>query len=236
VSGLRAPGAPRRRPRGRHRDHGARSGDPVGRLRSGDSDAPPLCRVGRRTVTMAILGDSAHSAQPAAGELDPDRRWLASARGEGNRFPDRQAFPPRPRRGAALPLRADPGLPRLRLVDLREGAGGRQAAQVEVAYPEAEPFWVAAAASVYKRSSSELTVRALLPAPLAGQAIVPVRVARTPQSPYGSRLVAAIPKLAGGTASLVYLGSAFPGAASQRPARRGASSSVSPTPSSTGNG
>lgn len=88
-----------------------------------------------------------------------------------------------------------------------EVAGGR--IKWEVAFPEKEPFRLGAPMTVYKKNRRALVVRSEVPAPIDAEVVFPVRVGGVPEGPYATGLTAAIPKLAGGSASLVYLGFRF---------------------------
>lgn len=88
-----------------------------------------------------------------------------------------------------------------------EVAGGR--IKWEVAFPEAEPFRFGAPATVYKKNRRELLVRAELRGPIDAEVVFPIKVGEAPEGPFDTRLTVAIPKVAGGSASLVYLGFRF---------------------------
>jgi len=54
-----------------------------------------------------------------------------------------------------------------------------------------------------------MLIRAELGAPVEGEIVIPVKLSRARGSIYGLRLTASIPKVAGGSGSLVYLGLRF---------------------------
>lgn len=84
-------------------------------------------------------------------------------------------------------------------------AGGRL--KWEVASPEA--VRVGGAATVYRGNRNKLLIRTNVPAPVSGEVIIPVELSPTSEGRYGLRATASIPKVAGGSGSLTYLGLRF---------------------------
>jgi hypothetical protein len=91
--------------------------------------------------------------------------------------------------------------------DVGEVARGK--IEVEVLFPEQAPSTVAGEAVAYKTGSRTLAVWAYLPAPITGAFILPVKIDSNRGGPYGPRFTVAIPKIAGGSGSLTYLGLRF---------------------------
>ena len=81
--------------------------------------------------------------------------------------------------------------------------------KVEVAYPENPPMVVGGRAIAFKSGPREFTIHAFIPAPVTADVVIPVAIGRAPAGIYGLRATASIPKIAGGYASLTYLGLRF---------------------------
>lgn len=80
----------------------------------------------------------------------------------------------------------------------------------EVAFPEQEPLVVTGRAIAFKTNGRKITIRAYLPAPVTGEVLIPVQLAKASDgSIYGLTATASIPKVAGGSGSLLYLGLRF---------------------------
>lgn len=88
-----------------------------------------------------------------------------------------------------------------------ELAGGRLEAEVQ--FPEQGPVRVSGEATAYKTGPRKMLIAAFLGAPVTGSLLIPVKVGEAPGSRYGVKLTAAVPKLAGGSGSLIYLGLRF---------------------------
>jgi hypothetical protein len=86
-------------------------------------------------------------------------------------------------------------------------AAGRLEAEVQ--FPEQGPVRVSGEATAYKTGSRKMLINAFLGAPVVGALLIPVKVGEVPGDRYGIKLIAAIPKLAGGSGSLTYLGLRF---------------------------
>lgn len=81
--------------------------------------------------------------------------------------------------------------------------------QLEVQFPEQQPMRVLGDATAYKTGPRSMTVFAFLPAPVTGMLLVPVTISRGGSGIYGFEVTASIPKAAGGSGSLTYLGLRF---------------------------
>jgi len=81
--------------------------------------------------------------------------------------------------------------------------------QFEVGLPEQEPVELSGAATAYNGRRGAMTIRALLPNPIDGEILIPVKLSRADGGVYGVALTASFPKLANGAGSLVYLGLRF---------------------------
>jgi hypothetical protein len=79
----------------------------------------------------------------------------------------------------------------------------------EVAFPEQEAFRTGAEATVYRGNRNKLLIRTHVPAPIEGQVVIPVALSPQSEGIYGLRATATIPKIAGGSGSLTYLGLRF---------------------------
>jgi hypothetical protein len=86
-------------------------------------------------------------------------------------------------------------------------ASGRM--QVEVQFPEQQPIRVLGDATAYKTGPRSMMIFAFLPAPVTAMLLVPVTVSRGGSGIYGFEATASIPKVAGGSGSLTYLGLRF---------------------------
>ena len=86
-------------------------------------------------------------------------------------------------------------------------AGGR--IKWEIALPEQEAFRTGAEATVYRGSRNKLLIRTYVPAPIDGEVVIPVALSPVSEGRYGLGATATIPKLAGGSGSLTYLGLRF---------------------------
>ncbi|HEX6781016.1 MAG TPA: hypothetical protein VF125_03190 [Solirubrobacterales bacterium] len=79
-----------------------------------------------------------------------------------------------------------------------------------VAFPDSEPLTVTGRVIAFKTNERTMRIRAYFPAPITGEVLIPVRLARAPGgSIYGLTATASIPRVAGGYGSLVYLGLRF---------------------------
>jgi hypothetical protein len=80
----------------------------------------------------------------------------------------------------------------------------------EVAFPGQEPLQVEGRTIAYKIGSRRMAFRVFLPAPVAAEVLIPVKLTQVPPGTiYKIRATAAIPKVAGGYASLLHLGLHF---------------------------
>ena len=86
-------------------------------------------------------------------------------------------------------------------------AAGRT--QVEVQFPEQQAIRVLGDATAYKTGPRSMMIFTYLPAPVIGMLHIPVAVDRGALGLYGLSATATIPKLAGGSGSLTYLGLRF---------------------------
>jgi hypothetical protein len=91
--------------------------------------------------------------------------------------------------------------------DVGKVASGRM--QVEVEFPEEQPVRVVGDATAYKTGPRSLTILTYLSAPVTAMMMFPVEVERGAPGIYDLRATAAIPKIAGGSGSLTYLGLRF---------------------------
>lgn len=81
--------------------------------------------------------------------------------------------------------------------------------KVNVAFPENTPITVKGRAIAFESAPREFMIHAFLPAPVTALIAIPVEIGRARDGIYGLRATAAIPKIAGGYGSLVYLGLRF---------------------------
>lgn len=81
--------------------------------------------------------------------------------------------------------------------------------QVEVEFPEQQPVRILGDATVYKTGPRAMTVFTFLSAPVTGRLLIPMTVSRKSAGIYGFSITASIPKIAGGSGSLTYLGLRF---------------------------
>ncbi len=79
----------------------------------------------------------------------------------------------------------------------------------EVAFPEQEAVRVDGKAIVYRGMANQLLIRTRIPAPVNGEVVIPVKITRATKGIYGLTAAIPIPKIAGGSGSLVYLGLRF---------------------------
>jgi hypothetical protein len=86
-------------------------------------------------------------------------------------------------------------------------AAGRT--QVEVQFPEQPAIRVLGDATAYKTGPRSMMIFTYLPAPVTGMLLIPVAVDRGALGLSGLSATATIPKLAGGSGSLTYLGLRF---------------------------
>ncbi|HET8956444.1 MAG TPA: hypothetical protein VFN18_12370 [Solirubrobacterales bacterium] len=86
-------------------------------------------------------------------------------------------------------------------------AGGR--IKWELADPEGEVARVGAEAIAYRGRANRLLVRTEVPAPVSGEVVIPVKLSRGAKGVYDLKATATIPKIAGGSGSLTYLGLRF---------------------------
>jgi hypothetical protein len=81
--------------------------------------------------------------------------------------------------------------------------------QVEVEFPEQQPVRVLGDATAYKTGPRAMTIFTYLSAPVTGMMLIPMTVPRKATGIYGLSATASIPKVAGGSGSLTYLGLRF---------------------------
>jgi len=81
--------------------------------------------------------------------------------------------------------------------------------QVEVQFSEQQPIRVLGDATAYKTGARSMMIYAFLPAPVTATLFVPVTIDRGGSGIYGLEATASIPKIAGGSGSLTYLGLRF---------------------------
>lgn len=79
----------------------------------------------------------------------------------------------------------------------------------EVSFPEDEAFRVGAEAIAYRGSANRLLIRTEVPAPVRGEVVIPAKLSREAEDLYDLKATATIPRLAGGSGSLTYLGLRF---------------------------
>ena len=79
----------------------------------------------------------------------------------------------------------------------------------EVARPEEEPVKINAPAITYNGRRGAMLIHAELGDPINEELVIPVRLSRANAGLYGGRLTAAIPKVADGNGSLIYIGLRF---------------------------
>jgi hypothetical protein len=79
----------------------------------------------------------------------------------------------------------------------------------EVAFPEKETFRTGGEATAYRGNRNKLLIRTYLPAPVSGEVVIPVALSPRNEDIYGLEATASIPKVAGGSGSLTYLGLRF---------------------------
>lgn len=79
----------------------------------------------------------------------------------------------------------------------------------EVAFPEQEWIRTGAEATAYRGNRNKLLIRTYVPAPINGEVVFPVALSSAGEGAYGVRATASIPKIAGGSGSLVYFGLRF---------------------------
>ncbi len=79
----------------------------------------------------------------------------------------------------------------------------------EVAFPEQEAVRVGGEATVYRGNRNKLLIRTSVPAPISGDVVMPVALSPRNEGIYGLSATASIPKIAGGSGSLAYLGLRF---------------------------
>lgn len=89
-----------------------------------------------------------------------------------------------------------------------EVASGRS--KWEVAFPGQEPTQVEGRTTAYKIAPEKMVLRVFLAAPVVAEVVTTAKLSRAPKGgPYGIRLTATLPKIAGGSGSLLYLGLRF---------------------------
>jgi hypothetical protein len=81
--------------------------------------------------------------------------------------------------------------------------------QFEVAFPGEAPVKVGGQAVAYKIGPQAMMIWSSIGAPVVAEVLVPVKIERLPAGAYGVRATASIPAVAGGNASLIYLGLRF---------------------------
>jgi hypothetical protein len=79
----------------------------------------------------------------------------------------------------------------------------------EVAFPEQESFPTGGETTVYRGNRNKLLIRTYVPAPISGEVVIPIALSWMSEGIYGLSATASIPKLAGGSGSLTYLGLRF---------------------------
>jgi hypothetical protein len=91
--------------------------------------------------------------------------------------------------------------------EVGEVAAGR--IQFEVAFPGEEPVKAGGPAVVHKIGPNTVILQSWISAPITAEVQIPIKLDRMGAGNYGVRATASIPKVAGGYASLVYLGLRF---------------------------
>jgi|GEM_PF-2208916 len=79
----------------------------------------------------------------------------------------------------------------------------------EVSFPEVEAFRVGGQAIAYRDRANRLLIRTEVSAPVRGEVIIPVKLSRGAEGVYDLKVTATIPKVAGDSGSLTYLGLRF---------------------------
>ena len=79
----------------------------------------------------------------------------------------------------------------------------------EVAFPEEEAVQIGGQAIVYRGRANRLLIRTQIPTPVGADLVIPVKLSRPAGGAYELKATASIPKIAGGSGSLVYLGLRF---------------------------